>query len=103
LAPASLISVFNFGANPTNLQMGIQVPANLATNPAIILAVSNYSDPLCLMTYFVFSSCTDVLAREQAIINQRITHLSQIPIGLSSSSPQHIMTTTDKMWEPISP
>jgi hypothetical protein len=37
---AALISVPNFGANPTNLQMSIYVPAKLATDPAIILAVS---------------------------------------------------------------
>ena len=40
IASPTPISVPNFGANPTNLQMSIYVPTKLATEPAIILAVS---------------------------------------------------------------
>jgi acetylxylan esterase len=36
----ALTRVTNFGLNPTNLQMNINVPAKLAQKPAIILAVS---------------------------------------------------------------
>lgn len=39
-ANGALTTVTNFGSNPTNLQMNIWVPSTLATNPAIILAVS---------------------------------------------------------------
>jgi hypothetical protein len=38
-ANAALTRVNDFGANPSNLQMNIYVPAKLATKPAIILAV----------------------------------------------------------------
>jgi acetylxylan esterase len=41
IASPALVSVANFGSNPTNLQMSIYVPAKLATDPAIIVAVSN--------------------------------------------------------------
>jgi hypothetical protein len=37
---ASLQQVFNWGANPTNIQFHIYVPDRRATNPAIIVAVS---------------------------------------------------------------
>ena len=37
---ASLQQVDTFGANPTNIQMFIYVPDNLAPNPAVIVAVS---------------------------------------------------------------
>jgi acetylxylan esterase len=36
----ALTRVTNFGTNPTNLQMNINVPAKLAQKPAIVLAVS---------------------------------------------------------------
>lgn len=36
---SALVSVPDFGSNPTNIQMNIYVPANLATRPAVILAV----------------------------------------------------------------
>jgi len=36
----ALQQVTGFGSNPTNLQMYISVPAKIATNPAIIVAVS---------------------------------------------------------------
>lgn len=39
-ARAALVSVSNFGDNPTSLQMSIYVPDKLATKPAVILAVS---------------------------------------------------------------
>lgn len=38
-ANAALTRVNDFGANPSNLQMNIYVPAKLATKPAIIVAV----------------------------------------------------------------
>lgn len=43
-ANGALTPVTDFGSNPTGLKMSIYVPAKLATNPAIILAVrmSNY-------------------------------------------------------------
>lgn len=37
---ASLQQVTNFGNNPTNIQMHIYVPDRVASNPAIIVAVS---------------------------------------------------------------
>ena len=37
----ALTRVTNFGTNPTNLEMNIDVPGKLATKPAIILAVSH--------------------------------------------------------------
>lgn len=36
---SALVQVTDFGANPTGLQMYINVPAKLATKPAVILAV----------------------------------------------------------------
>lgn len=36
---AALVSVTNFGDNPTGLQMSVYVPDRLATKPAVILAV----------------------------------------------------------------
>ncbi|AEO68323.1 carbohydrate esterase family 1 protein [Thermothielavioides terrestris NRRL 8126] len=36
---ASLQQVTNFGTNPTSIQMFIYVPAKLAANPPIIVAV----------------------------------------------------------------
>lgn len=39
---AALVRVSDFGSNPTNLQMNIWVPTNVAAKPAIILAVSVY-------------------------------------------------------------
>jgi len=36
----ALVSVANFGSNPTGLEMNIYVPSTLATNPAVILAVN---------------------------------------------------------------
>lgn len=41
LIEAALVSVPDFGSNPTGLQMSIYVPAKLATSPAVILAVSD--------------------------------------------------------------
>ena len=38
-ANGALVRVNDFGSNPTNLQMNIYVPSQLATKPAIILAV----------------------------------------------------------------
>ncbi|EMD58531.1 hypothetical protein GGP41_005989 [Bipolaris sorokiniana] len=38
-ANGALTRVNNFGSNPTNLQMNINVPAKLATKPAVILAL----------------------------------------------------------------
>jgi len=38
-ANGALTRVTNFGSNPTNLEMNINVPARLAQKPAIILAV----------------------------------------------------------------
>lgn len=38
-ANGALTRVTDFGANPTNLQMNINVPAKLAIKPAIIIAV----------------------------------------------------------------
>jgi hypothetical protein len=35
----ALQQVTGFGTNPTNLQMFVSVPAKVATNPAIIVAV----------------------------------------------------------------
>jgi acetylxylan esterase len=49
-ANAALVRVNDFGNNPTNLQMNIYVPSNLATNPAIILAVR-----LCSQILYIFS------------------------------------------------
>ncbi len=43
VANGALTPVTDFGSNPTGLTMGIYVPAKLATNPAIILAVGNSS------------------------------------------------------------
>lgn len=40
-ALGALTQVTGFGTNPTNVQMFISVPAKLATNPAIIVAVSS--------------------------------------------------------------
>jgi hypothetical protein len=37
---ASLQQVSNWGSNPSNIQMYIYVPNNVASNPAIIVAVS---------------------------------------------------------------
>lgn len=37
---ASLIQVEDFGKNPTNIYMYIYVPDKVATNPAVIVAVS---------------------------------------------------------------
>lgn len=37
---ASLQPVSNFGENPTNIQMYIYVPDNVASSPPIIVAVS---------------------------------------------------------------
>ena len=39
----ALTRVTNFGTNPTNLEMNIEVPGKIATKPAIILAVSHSS------------------------------------------------------------
>jgi acetylxylan esterase len=39
-AMGALQAVTGFGDNPSNLQMYISVPARVATNPAIIVAVS---------------------------------------------------------------
>jgi len=36
----ALQQITGFGSNPTNLQMYISVPAKVAANPAIIVAVS---------------------------------------------------------------
>lgn len=36
---SALVQVTDFGSNPTGLQMYINVPAKLATKPAVILAV----------------------------------------------------------------
>jgi acetylxylan esterase len=36
----ALQQVTGFGNNPTNIQMFISVPAKIATNPAIVVAVS---------------------------------------------------------------
>jgi hypothetical protein len=36
---SALVQVTDFGGNPTGLQMYINVPAKLATKPAVILAV----------------------------------------------------------------
>jgi acetylxylan esterase len=36
----ALQQVTGFGSNPTNIQMFISVPAKIASNPAIIVAVS---------------------------------------------------------------
>ena len=41
-ALSGLVSVPNFGNNPTSLQMNIYVPTNVAAKPAVILAVSVY-------------------------------------------------------------
>jgi acetylxylan esterase len=38
-ANGALTRVNDFGSNPTNIQMNINVPSKLATKPAIILAV----------------------------------------------------------------
>ncbi|KAL3418736.1 feruloyl esterase b precursor [Phlyctema vagabunda] len=38
-AMGALVNVPNFGANPTNIQMNIYVPSNLAAKPALILAL----------------------------------------------------------------
>jgi acetylxylan esterase len=38
-AHGALTRVNDFGSNPTNIQMNINVPAKLAAKPAIILAV----------------------------------------------------------------
>jgi acetylxylan esterase len=35
----ALMRITNFGSNPTNLQMNINIPSKLAQKPAIILAV----------------------------------------------------------------
>jgi acetylxylan esterase len=37
---AALISVSDFGANPTKLSLQLYVPSKIASKPAIILAVS---------------------------------------------------------------
>ena len=37
----ALTRVTNFGTNPTNLQMNIYVPAQVASKPAVILAVNH--------------------------------------------------------------
>jgi hypothetical protein len=37
---ASLVRVPDFGSNPSNAQMYIYVPDKLASNPAIVVAVS---------------------------------------------------------------
>jgi len=42
---ASLQQVTNFGNNPTRIQMYIYVPDRVATNPAIIVAVSSSPSP----------------------------------------------------------
>ena len=47
-ANGALTRVTNFGYNPTNLEMNINVPTKLAQKPAIILAVSR---PLLYTTY----------------------------------------------------
>lgn len=44
----ALTPVTNFGSNPTGLTMGIYVPTKLATNPAVILAVSSCHQPFTL-------------------------------------------------------
>lgn len=36
---SALVQVTDFGSNPTKLQMYINVPAKLASKPAVILAV----------------------------------------------------------------
>lgn len=41
----ALQQVTGFGTNPTSLQMYISVPAKVATNPAIIVAVSPAQRP----------------------------------------------------------
>lgn len=40
-AHGALVSVPDFGANPSGLKMSIYVPSKLSSSPAIILAVSN--------------------------------------------------------------
>lgn len=48
---AALTPVSDFGPNPTNLQMSLYIPSKLATNPAVILAVSSVQSaahPTCL-------------------------------------------------------
>jgi acetylxylan esterase len=40
----ALQQVTGFGSNPSNIQMYISVPAKVATNPAIIVAVSVVRD-----------------------------------------------------------
>jgi hypothetical protein len=39
-ASGALVSVQNWGSNPTGLQMSIYVPSKLAAKPAVIFAVS---------------------------------------------------------------
>jgi hypothetical protein len=63
-AMGALQQVTGFGSNPTNIQMFISVPAKIATNPAIIVAVS-----ACIVKFHskfsltVSSSCTHVAAQ----------------------------------------
>lgn len=40
---ASLQPISNFGDNPTNIQMYIYVPDNVASSPPIIVAVSHFT------------------------------------------------------------
>lgn len=40
---SALVQVTDFGSNPTGLQMYINVPAKLATKPAVILAVGFFA------------------------------------------------------------
>jgi hypothetical protein len=63
-AMGALQQVTGFGSNPTNIQMFISVPAKVATNPAIVVAVSPCSAECHLNSPLtVLSSCTHAAAQ----------------------------------------
>ena len=50
----ALTRVADFGKNPTNLQMYTNIPANLASKPALILAVTTHY--LSLMSFNIITA-----------------------------------------------
>jgi hypothetical protein len=60
----ALQQVTGFGTNPSNIQMFISVPAKLATNPAIVVAVRSFVAYSQTQLYLiVFSSFTHVVVQ----------------------------------------
>lgn len=91
-AMGALVSVPNFGSNPTNLQMNIYVPSNVAASPAVILAVRNCSVQAGSQ-YLTFSSFIPVEETARSIYKWQIITLPPTNTA-SSQSIQALLTTT---------